>query len=513
MKEISLLCKTQFIESFSFLLNKGKKRWITLGIILGIVVGAIGISALYNYMYYSIFNLLGAQDYYFPMVIGVVSLIVLILSIYRIKGNLFNGNDFDLLQSLPLKSINIVISKIVFHYILTLLISLVAIIPSFVILYETLSISGILVGVLLIPFIPLVPIAVAGLIGFIISITIDRLKFASLFNILFILIITVVIILLSYSAASTANIYATLLDYANYVFPILKLSFKAINLDALSIFIVIGSNIIIFTLFIFFITFFFKKINNMINKSTSTSKYKEGKNKQSSLYKAMFKKEWVKLLNTPIYFVNGFLGTILVPIMGIAGYIMISKMEGGSELIASYSPYIILIIMFGFGMAPITNSSLSLEGKSLWILQTAPDSFKSIIKAKIYTALVSYLPLLVITNIIFLILFKLNIGLFSLIFIISVIFLIAITYIGMLFNLLYPKFDFKNETQVCKQGIAVLFTMFTTFIFILICFLLLFFLPKYMNMYFILSIILGLTILLALIAVILTNKKTKESYY
>jgi len=131
---------------------------------------------------------------------------------------------------------------------------------------------------------------------------------------------------------------------------------------------------------------------------------------------------------------------------------------------------LIVLIMFGFLLSTVYTSaiSLSLEGKNFWLLKSLPISAKKIMISKMYFNVILALPVAIIT--LFSISFALETEFLMVLIMLMVIvsFSLATSILGSIINLHFPKFEYKNETEVVKQSIGAFLGMFTGWIIIVL---------------------------------------------
>ena len=121
-------------------------------------------------------------------------------------------------------------------------------------------------------------------------------------------------------------------------------------------------------------------------------------------------------------------------------------------------------------MSSTTNSSISLEGKSLWIIKMLPVSTSKIFASKIMVNLTVLLPTAIIVCTFFGIYLKLSLVNFIFTYLISFAYSIFTSVLGLLLNLLFPKFDYDNEVRVIKQSLAVFLSILIGIISVLLPF-------------------------------------------
>lgn len=124
------------------------------------------------------------------------------------------------------------------------------------------------------------------------------------------------------------------------------------------------------------------------------------------------------------------------------------------------APLLCISLAYILSMNTVSAPSISLEGKTLWILRSLPVSAKDILKAKINLHLVICLPFSVISSALCTLAVMPTPSMTVLIFVFPAATILFCALFGLIMNLKFPKFDWINETVPVKQGISVLFAMF-----------------------------------------------------
>ena len=150
-------------------------------------------------------------------------------------------------------------------------------------------------------------------------------------------------------------------------------------------------------------------------------------------------------------------------------------------------------------MTSITSSSISLEGKTINITKSLPISEKDIFKSKIIYPFIIEMPFILISEFIFFIVFKPNIFYIISILLIGIITVLLSAIIGIIVNLKYPKMNASNDTEVVKQSMSSMISVFIgvgIFIITIFCFV-------YFNKYLSINVLIILNIIILLISSII----------
>ncbi|MBO4748523.1 MAG: hypothetical protein J5607_10795 [Clostridiales bacterium] len=120
--------------------------------------------------------------------------------------------------------------------------------------------------------------------------------------------------------------------------------------------------------------------------------------------------------------------------------------------------WMIFINFFG-SVTFTTPSSVSIEGKRIWLSKSLPIETKDILNSKILVSLLIYQPLSFVCCVILAIVSKCGILPFLLLVIGTSLFQLLTTLVGLIFGLIYARLDWTNEAQVIKNGLAVILSM------------------------------------------------------
>ncbi|MBU5455303.1 putative ABC transporter permease subunit [Caproiciproducens sp. MSJ-32] len=474
MNKLYILFKTTFINSTGInklLKEKSKKerfRSISIFILILISFLSLAFSASINsYFMADALKAVGMLDLQITMSFILSVIIIIFTSIYKAQGLLFSSKDYYLLMSMPIKPNIILITKMLNLLIMNYFVLIFTFLPQAIVYFikaENSSLYFLYLAVVFI-FLPLIPIVLSSIIAFLISFISSRLKYKNLIinfgSILLIILISfysgdlIQKIILSSKSISEgiSKIYPPLI-YATRALTVL-------NIKDLAIF--IGISIVAFSIFIVIFSRSFKEINLRLEETYRRSDYKLGKITSSSKTAALLKKEARRYFSTPIYLLNTIIGPILLLIAAIATIIFgkeaiytIAELEFSDQLIPLF---IAAIVCGSLSMSCTSSSSISLEGKNLWILKSTPIVEKEIFKGKIALNILLILPAALISNLIFYISLKFSLANLIFLLIITIIYSFVTAILGLIVNLYFPKLEWTSETTVVKQSTSVFVQM------------------------------------------------------
>ena len=404
------------------------------------------------------------------------SAICLFGSIFATKTQIFESKDNELLLSMPIPPKYIFISRMIALLIINYLLEAIIMLPcmvmyGIVIGYSVLGFVFALIVFLLIPFLTL---AISCIIAWIISEIASRLRNKTL--------VTVVLFIAFFGAyiymCGSIGVYVgsedTVVDLSGlkntalfYWAGSAIADGNVLSLLLFTLCAIIPAVLVYFVLdnrFIYIIT---------TKKSKIKVEYKGNREKATSTYKSLVKKEIRRFFSSSAYIMNAGLGNVLCLIFAI--FISVSSKDFISEIGVDYEtlkpfiPFVVsCICVFMGSMNLVSTPSISLEGKSLWILQSAPINPRDILMAKLSCHFIICTPLTVISAIILCINFKVSVA-YSLLVILAVLSSVAFTgYWGLFLGLKFPKFDWQNENVAVKQGFAVFGSMLGSMLFFMI---------------------------------------------
>lgn len=482
MNNAKLLIKASIINSFGlnrFLKESSKSekaKMIFIGVaILWVVVAVFASIFAYSYMISDVLIQLNALVILLVISFVNVSVVSLFMSTYKASGYLFSFKDYDLLMSLPVKTSEVLMSKLFLLYSTNLVVSIIMGFPSLLV-YGIRSSSGsmyyvyALIAVIFISFIPMI-------IGAVLSFVLGKIstKFRST-NIVMIIGSFALMILLLAGSSLINNISAEIIQnitelmdgISKVYFPIRFYVNALVELDIFSLIIFILSAVIPFVLFVLIFAKSFKTINSKMNESYKAASYKMTSLKVSSLIKALYKKELNFYFSSYIYVVNTSVGVVMMTIftIGIAvfGGEKVAQILDLPMMSQFLVPATTAILSLCVCLTCTTASSISLEGNNLWIVKSLPIKPIEIMKGKILVNLTIILPALFINTLILAISFKIALASYILFLAIIALYAFFISMAGIMINLCLPKLQWKSHMVAVKQSASVIISMLVGFI-------------------------------------------------
>jgi len=469
MRLVSIQFWAMFADILSFKSNKLKKSKI---IYAGLVLFALFLGAMsffYCFAIGSSLKMFDSIDILPPMMMAVTCLIVIVTTMNKVKGTIFGFKDYDMVMALPVSTSGIVASRLILLYAFNMVFVFIVMIPM-MIAYGVLakpSISFYLISSLLLFFIPLIPIIVASILGTAIAYAASKFRHSNLINVVVSFAFLIGFMVISTTTGDTeaelAKVSEMLIKKVNGIYPLASLYTKAVcEFDRKALLFFLAISVLVFLLFSFAIGKVFKKLNTSIVTSQARANYKMQKLKQATPIKALYIKELKRYFSSSVYVLNTGFGVVILTIGVIAlCFIDLDKIIGEPQALAMISKSAPVMISFCAIMCCTTMASISLEGRSLWIIKSMPISAKQIFLAKIAVNLTIVFPV-VIDSIILCFILKTGYldSLFMILFPIACTVYVAV--FGLLINLKLPNFTWTTETVVVKQSAATMIVVFTS---------------------------------------------------
>ena len=401
-----------------------------------------------------------------------VSLMTIIEGIYKTGSLVFNARDDDLLLSLPIKRGTVLFIRLFKFYVFELIFNSLFVVP-LVIAYirwgEIEPITYIITNIVMLLTLPIIPIVISCLIGFLTASISSKFKYKNIVEITLSMIILLGVLYLSFNINSVFNY---LVEHATSMNDIItKLYYPAgmyakliTNFNVIDLIVFILINALIFIIMILILSKFYFSINSRLkNVTTKKTNINKLSIKANSVYYSLIKKELNIFFKTPVFIINAGFGLVLFIVTTIIIIInfdniipVITSQEGidiSKEMIYNNTAILVfMLIAFSSFMTSITNSVISLEGRNINVIKALPVETKTILMSKIYSSLVLTTPVLLIGTIILII--KLKIGLIEsvLLLMLTISMPLISHFIGIIVNLKYPKLEFESTSEVVKQS-------------------------------------------------------------
>lgn len=488
MKKLLSLLKATMSQDMSLFRIKARNESRARKIVLPIVLALLVMFSVGSYVAILAEKLAPSHLTYIVLTIFIMvtSLLTIIEGVYKSQGILFEARDNELLFSLPITQSKIffirIFKLITFQFLYNSLFMLPAIIVYA--MYEKTNVSFYLISTVMLVLLPIIPTILGCIFGYIIKGLSAKFKARNIMQVLF---TSLILLGIFYVSFNMQGMVANIVQNANSIQEIItKIYYPAglyINLiqnfNILDLIILLAINIIPAIVFVYVASIFYFKINSKLgekgngNKKVGVAKTTEKTYRVRTQLSGLIHKEMKRFFSSPVFMVNAGFGMVLMIAVTFALSInfdgMINSMMQGMETeipipigeIKNMMPKVFYgFVVFISCMTSITSSMISLEGKSFNITKSLPVETEKILLSKVLTSNILSIPIFLICDVIFFIAFKVAIIDIVFILLASIVMPTLTALIGILMNLKYPKMNATSDTEVVKQSMSSMLSVF-----------------------------------------------------
>ena len=477
MRTLFILLRTEFLCLVNSINKKGKKQTPFVLAAVGLVLVGLFMIGMFAIMGGSTSYILVKKDLDELAIFFSLSLSMVIALMFGVMNSTRDArsNDTDMLLSMPIPKSSIVISKLLGMYLLDVLCAMVMLIPTCIILCTTGGHSyalfgrGILIGFL----VPALPLFISLLVSALISFLRKATKFGQI--IATVLSMGVLFLYMYFVPRITSiaeNIEITpeeSLSKMKMFPPFYWITEAVYSGDILYMALTLAMTLIPLALAVYIHARGLNGVDFHVDNSKKARVYKA-----SSPRRAVLSMEFRRYFSSMNYIMNTLLGTIML--VGLTALIVFKgvgditvtepvNVDGHSFDITSKligigwtSVWAILINAFAT-FTYTTPPSVSLEGKRIWLNKTLPIDTKDILLAKLMVSVMIFQPISIICSIVLSIASKSGFFPCLILILITSLFHLLTSMVGLIFGLIYVRLDWTNEAQVIKSGFAIVLTM------------------------------------------------------
>lgn len=400
---------------------------------------------------------------------GLISVALMFVgSVFTAKSQLYEAKDNDLLLSMPILPRDILLSRLFLLLVLNLLMGLMTGAPAIAAWFLTNGFSlPLLLRALLVFFVllPLLVLMLTALFGWLLHLASARVRNQSMLTV----VLSLCFLALYFFIYSQMNtwLFAIASDPSGLArslggaAPLVWLGRGVAEGDAASLLkLALGVAAVFAAGFALLSKSFIRTATD--RRGAAKIQYVEKKTDALTPRRALLLRELRHLWKSPGYLLNSGFGAILAPAAAVALLIkrdaLLVLMEN-PDLAPLLPVGLVLGLCFIAASTCLTAPSVSLEGKSLWLLQSLPVTPQEALGAKLRLHLLISLPAIGLTSLVFALVAKPAPLLFALMLLVPAAFAAFSGLIGLFENLRHPNFDWTNETQAVKSSGSVLFSM------------------------------------------------------
>lgn len=400
-----------------------------------------------------------------PSYLAVISsVLILFFGIFKAGHAIFGVRGCNILLSLPVKRSSVVISRFIGMYIEDLALTFVVILPgAAVCAYLTDPPVSFYLSVLISAFfIPVIPLAIATVIGTLISAATGKMRNKAVVQTVLSVLFVFVVMGVYFRAFSslenlTPEMMMNFVDTLNGVIakaypPAVWIALSAHGkLWYLALFVSIS--IVILTAMICVVSSVFEKVQRRISQGAAKHDFKMTALRSGGMFSTLLRREAKRYFSSPVYVTNTIIGPIMGVIMSVALLVMgKEKLFVIMQVFADFKPLIPLFVGAIFTTMTVTSVSISMEGKNFWLIKSLPVSAKSLFDSKIAFNLLLILPFFTVSEVLLCIaLAPTLIEALWLVLVPAAMIIFSVVF-GISANIKFCKLDWTNEATIVKQS-------------------------------------------------------------
>lgn len=475
---LKLLLKKQLFEIFSPYFydakkNKARSKVSTamyFALFALLIVGLLG--GIFSFLAVKLCSpLVSANlDWVYFLLMGMISMLLGVFgSVFNTYAGLYLPKDNDLLLSMPIQVSSLVAARLFSVYLMGLMYSAVVILPAVIVYWRTVGITAIslLNDLILTLLISVFVLTLSCVLGWVVAKISQKLRHKSVIVVLASLAFIALYYFVYFKAQGVIqDLLANAAEYGAQIksnaYPLYLFGSVGVG-DGKATLIIAAAVAALFGLTWLLLSRSFLSLATSTGK-TERRKYRETTSRQRSVDATLLSRELSHFTDSPSYMLNCGLGTFLMPVYAVAvlwkGRSIFAMMDAMFVDTPGSVPVLLCVILCGFAsMNFMVAPSISLEGKSLWLMQTLPVEPWKVLCAKLRMQLIlTVLPLLlciVCTAIVY----PLSILWILVIVLFAMSYTLLSALLGLSLGVKMPTLTWTNEIMPIKQSAPVVITL------------------------------------------------------
>lgn len=391
-------------------------------------------------------------------------------SVFNTYAGLYLPKDNDLLLSMPIPASTLICARLLGVYLMGLLYSSVVILPTVIVYWimADASIPAILGGLLLMLLISVFVLTLSFTLGWVVAKISQKLKRRSLITVLASLAFIGGYYFVYFKAQSmlqdllaNAAVYGARIRQSAY--PLYLFGSVGVG-DGMAALIVTAAVAVLFGLMWLLLSRSFLRIATSGGKIDRKA-YRKTAVRQRSVDGALLRREFSRFAASPNYILNCGLGTFLIPLCAVAvlwkGSSLFALMNEMFAEVPGGTLLLLCVLLCALAsMNLITAPSVSLEGKSLWLMQSLPVESWKVFRAKVRMQLILTVPSMLLCVVCVAVVYPLKpIQLILMLLLVASYGLLA-ALSGLTLGVKLPTLSWTNEVLPLKQGAPVTLALF-----------------------------------------------------
>ena len=463
-----------------FARRRGKKnsgRGMMIFFIFLMAFLALDFGFIFGTMFYSMyepFNALGMGWLYYAIAAVMSTMLCFVGSVFLTQSMIYDAKDNELLLSMPIRPSAILGSRMLLLLLINYGYSLLIVAACGVVrcIVAPVTAAGVIRYLLCCLLLPLIPSTLSCIVGGLIALIISRLRNKNIFTMVLSLVCLGAYFAFCFNIESYIN---RLVENGAAIGEAIQKALPPFYAMGLAMQNGDWGQLAIFALWcvVPFAVVYFLLSRSFIRIATSKRgqkriKYQARAMHASSVRRAMTVKELRRLGNISAYMLNGCIGAILAVAVAVLTLFkgqgilqgLANVYAGGADVNAFIMPMACTVECFTMALTIISAPSISLEGKNLWVLQSAPVRASDVLMPKVYLHMIIACPASLLASLLFVIALPMETADAVLMFLAPLALTVCMALLGVVANLHWPRFDYTNETFAIKQSVSSTVTMF-----------------------------------------------------
>ncbi|SET65228.1 hypothetical protein [[Clostridium] polysaccharolyticum] len=389
-------------------------------------------------------------------------------SVFNTFSSVYLAKDNEMLLAMPIKKRDLLIARLAGIYVMGIFYMCPVYIPTMLVagFRGGFTVKGVVFQLIVLIVLSFVTLALSALLGWLVAIISVRLR-SKAFVTVFVSLLFIAAYYYVYFKA-TAGIRDLLNNLDKIAVSVKAKGYLLYRLgmapagDFSSIIMILAITVLLCGVVYYLLWVNFTKIL-IYKKGEKRVAYKSSAIIEKSAEKSLLHKEVQRFTKSAGYMLNCGLGCIMLPILAI---VVLVKGPAIAPRICNVLPEHLAAVMIAgmvclmATMNDITAPSISMEGKSLWILQSLPVSSFQVLKAKLKLHIYVTLPPVLLCAVCIGRVMKINIVDMLWLLLISALFVLLEAETGLLLGLKLPNLAWTNENAALKQNMGVFIALF-----------------------------------------------------
>lgn len=456
-------------------------------------------------------------------VVGILATVLGVLSsVFTVHSTVYQAKDNELLLSMPIPSGMILGMRLFSSYVICFVFEAVSILPFYLVYWKTYHPGAlpILLDLLTLIIFPVLALVISCALGWVLALLNSRLpkRIRNIINFIVSFVFVVYFLNICIQASSYMQVLQNGAAKGSIGMQIATYPFVCMGKAALGSIAPFG--ILLVILFVLAVLVYlllgksFRSLSSMKNQGR-TRTYQEKSLRASSLNSALLKKEFRRYMSNSSYFMSSSIGSILLLLTFVLMIWNYDKLQSSIHQLQVFDNEIpvvtgIIIACIMIGINTISASSISVEGKNLWLMRSLPVSEGALINSKILLHLILTVVPQLMCSVVLAVLVK-GVAVHSvLVVLVPLLFAVFTAELGMMLNILFPKLDWVSESNAVRRNTSTRLSVLISWATVLVATIVFRHLPETTDVIHYLYVLTGLLVVMIIGLYIWIHRKGEE---